>query len=87
MHGVVTPEPIPMLHHDDVSMYRSDSKVRGNRISSISSAAHLRKIFLEGKEKQLMKHYVGPTRSLREHILKLSLFPNIHNKAELEKGF
>jgi len=87
MHGITTPQPLGALHGKDVSMYRSAEQVRANRISSMSSSAHLRKMFVEGKERELMKHHTAPVRSLREHILRMSLFPNIHNKAELEKGF
>ena len=87
MHGTTTSEPLGALHGKDVSMYRTAEHVRSNRISSISSAEHLRKVFLEGKERELMKHHTAPVRSLREHILRMSLFPNIHNRAGLERGF
>jgi len=62
-------------------------QVRANRISSLLSAEHMRKMYLEAAEPRLMKQYVGPARSLREHILKLSLFPNIHNKETMLKEF
>jgi len=87
MERVVLDEPMGALRGKDVSLYRSYDLVRGNRISSMSAAEHLRKIYLEGKEKELMKHYTGPARSLREHILKMSLFPNIHNRETMLQEF
>lgn len=58
-------------------------EARANRISSERGAAYFSRVFKEGKERELMKHYTGPTRDLREHILKMSLFPNIYNHKEL----
>jgi hypothetical protein len=63
------------------------TEARANRISSEGSSAHFTKVFKEGKERELMKHYTGPTRDLREHILKMSLFPNIYNHKELLREF
>ena len=59
------------------------TEARANRISSERRADYFSRVFKEGKERELMKHYTGPTRSLREHILKMSLFPNIYNHKEL----
>ena len=58
------------------SIFQSPNEARTARISSVY------------REKQPVVHdYIGPTRSLREHILGLSLFPNGHNKAMLRSGF
>jgi hypothetical protein len=53
----------------------------------MKGSAQMHKIYTDAQEPKLMKHYVGPARSLREHILKLSLFPNIHNKETMLKEF
>jgi hypothetical protein len=74
---------IPERH----AMFRSPEEVRSNRISSIKSSTHMHKVYTDAQEPKLMKHYVGPARSLREHILKLSLFPNIHNKETMLNEF
>lgn len=58
------------------TLTQSPDEARTARISSVF------------REKQPVVHdYIGPVRSLREHILKLSLFPNGHNSAELRKRF
>ena len=55
---------------------QSPNEARTARISSVY------------REKQPVVHdYIGESRSLREHILGLSLFPNGHNKAMLRSGF
>lgn len=69
------------------SLFRSPEDVRSNRISSIKSSTHMHKVYTDAQEPKLMKHYTGPARSLREHILKLSLFPNIHNRETMLKEF
>jgi len=74
---------IPEKH----AMFRSAEEVRSNRISSMKGSAQMHKVYTDAQEPKLMKHYVGPARSLREHILKLSLFPNIHNKETMLKEF
>ena len=53
----------------------------------MKGSAQMHKMYTDAQEPKLMNHYVGPARSLREHILKLSLFPNIHNKETMLKGF
>ena len=87
MEHIAQPDPMGALRGKDVSLYRSAELVRGNRISSETSASHFNRVFKEGKETELMKHFTGPARSLREHILKLSLFPNIHNRETMLKEF
>jgi hypothetical protein len=74
---------IPEKHE----LFRSSESVRSNRISSLKSSAHIHKVYTDAQEPKLMKHFTGPARSLREHILKLSLFPNIHNHETLLKEF
>jgi hypothetical protein len=69
------------------SMFRSPSEVRSNRISAMKSSTMMHKMYTDAQEPKLMKHYTGPARSLREHILKLSLFPNIHNRETMLKEF
>jgi len=49
---------------------RSPQEVRASRISSL----HREKL-------PAVKDYIGEAKSLREHILRLSLFPNIHNRS------
>ena len=70
-----------------MSLFRSPEAARANRISSVHSSAYMHKIYTDAIEPKLMKHYEGPARSLREHILKLSLFPNIHNRETMLKEF
>jgi hypothetical protein len=74
---------IPEKH----TMFRSAEEVRSNRISAMKGSAHMHKVYTDAQEPKLMKHYTGPARSLREHILKLSLFPNIHNRETMLKEF
>jgi hypothetical protein len=68
-------------------IFRSSEEVRSNRISAMKGSAQMHKIYTDAQEPKLMKHYTGPARNLREHILKLSLFPNIHNKETMLKEF
>jgi len=72
----------PMMHTSGLinvkesDLTQSPAQARSARISSVY------------REKQPVVHdYIGPVRSLREHILGLSLFPNGHNKAMLRSGF
>jgi len=68
-------------------LFRSPEAARSNRMSAMRSSAIMHKTYTDAVEPKLMKHYEGPARSLREHILKLSLFPNIHNKETMLKEF
>jgi len=62
--------------------------VKPNFVAQSPNEARTARISSVYREKQPMVHdYIGPVRSLREHILKLSLFPNGQNSAELRKGF
>jgi len=72
---------------DKQGLFRSPAEVRANRISSMKSAAQMHKLYTDAQEPKLMKEIVGPARSLREHILRMSLFPNIHNKETMLKEF
>lgn len=72
---------------DKQGLFRSPAEVRASRISSIKASAHMHKIYTDAQEPKLMKEFIGPARSLREHILRMSLFPNIHNKETLLKEF
>jgi hypothetical protein len=57
-------------------LYLSPEEARAARISA------------EFREKQAQpKDVVGEAQSLREHILRLSLFPNIYNKLSIRSGF
>ena len=44
-----------------------------------AEAAKIRDVFLEKIPKPVKRGNVGPARSMREHILMMSLFPNIVN--------
>lgn len=72
---------------DKQDLFRSPEAARSSRISAMKSRSDIHKLYTDAQEPKLMKHYVGPVRSLREHILKLSLFPNLHNNKELKEGF
>lgn len=72
---------------DKQGLFRSPAEVRANRISSMKASAQMHKIYTDAQEPKLMKEIVGPARSLREHILRMSLFPNIHNKETMLKEF
>ena len=52
---------------------QSPEEVRSARISS-----------LHREKPVVVKDYIGPAKSLREHILRLSLFPNIHNRTTVK---
>ena len=57
-------------------LYLSPEEARAARISA------------EFREKPAQpKDIVGDAQSLREHILRLSLFPNIYNKLTVRSGF
>lgn len=46
------------------------------------------RIASEFRERMPVVHdYIGETKSLREHILKLSLFPNLHNRETMKSSF
>lgn len=46
------------------------------------------RISSEFRERTPVVHdYIGETRSLREHVLKLSLFPNMHNRETMKSSF
>jgi hypothetical protein len=72
---------------DKQGLFRSPAEVRANRISSMKTSTQMHKIYTDAQEPKLMKEFVGPARSLREHILRMSLFPNIHNKETMLKEF
>ena len=68
-------------------LFRSPESVRAQRISAMNRSASMHKQYVDAQEPKLMKTRVGPARCLREHILRMSLFPNIHNNKELKEGF
>jgi len=51
------------------ALNQSPEEVRSARISS-----------LHREKPPAVKDYIGPAKSLREHILRLSLFPNLANR-------
>lgn len=60
-----------LIHNVKSDLFNRDpSEVRAARISSLHREKH-----------PAVKDYVGEAKSLREHILRLSLFPNIHNRS------
>jgi len=64
-------------HHPDViqvapEFNRDPEEVRSSRISAL---------YREAKHPVKVKDIVGPTQSLREAILRVSLFPNIYNRS------
>jgi hypothetical protein len=70
---VLTSSVIPVKPED---IKQSPEQARTARISS------------EFRERTPVVHdYIGETRSLREHILKLSLFPNLYNKETMKSSF
>ena len=70
---VLTSSVIPVKPED---IKQSLEQARSARISS------------EFRERTPVVHdYIGETRSLREHILKLSLFPNLYNKETMKSSF
>jgi hypothetical protein len=61
---------------DPADLYLSPEESRAARISA------------EFREKPAQpKNTVGDAQGLREHILRLSLFPNIYNKLTVRSGF
>jgi hypothetical protein len=70
---VLTSSVIPVKPED---IKQSPEQARSARISA------------EFRERTPVVHdYIGETRSLREHILKLSLFPNLYNKETMKSSF
>lgn len=62
--------------NDAKNLNQSPDQVRASRISA------------EFRERPAKVHdYVGEAQSLREHVLRLSLFPNIYNKLSVRSGF
>jgi hypothetical protein len=61
---------------DPKDLNQSPEEVRAARISAE---------FRERPAK--VQDYIGEAQSLREHILRLSLFPNIYNKLTVRSGF
>lgn len=50
-------------------------------------ASRISAMYREAQKPVVVHDYIGPVQSLREHILKLSLFPNLYNKNEIRSGF
>ena len=62
-----------LIHNVRPDIFNQDpSEVRSARISA-----------LHREKPPAVKDYIGEAKSLREHILRLSLFPNTHNKATI----
>ena len=61
--------------------------VKPEDINQSPSEARRARISAEFRERPAKVHdQVGPARSMREHILQLSLFPNLHNKKMILKN-
>jgi len=72
-----TPKKAGLIEvRDPKDLYLSPEEVRAARISAE---------FRERPAKVL--DCIGEAQSLREHILRLSLFPNIYNKLTVRSGF
>lgn len=62
--------------------------VRPEDIKQSPEEARRARISSEFRERTPVVHdYIGPTRTLREHILKMSLFPNLHNHDTMKRSF
>lgn len=58
--------------------------VRPEDLNQSPNEARRARISAEFRERPARVHdQVGPARSMREHILQMSLFPNLHNKKML----
>ena len=73
-HSKMHPAGVINVKPEDIK--QSPEQARTARISS------------EFRERMPVVHdYIGETKSLREHILKMSLFPNLYNKETMKSSF
>ena len=72
----------PSVHNSSVI------NVKPEDIKQSPAQARTARISAEFRERTPVVHdYIGETKSLREHILKMSLFPNLYNKETMKSSF
>lgn len=72
----------PRVHNSSVI------SVKPEDVKQSPEQARTARISAEFRERMPVVHdYIGEAKSLREHILKLSLFPNLYNKETMKSSF
>lgn len=62
--------------------------VKPEDVKQSPEQARTARISSEFRERTPVVHdYIGETKSLREHILKMSLFPNLYNRETMKSSF